>query len=149
MAKKVNPIPESFHAITPQITASNARALIKFYEKGLGAETLYSMDGPDGEVMHANVRVGDSNLFVTETSPMAPSPTQANIYLYVKDVDQVFERAVKAGARVLAPVSDMFWGDRWGQIADPAGNIWQIATHVEDLSPDEMAKRMESAAPPK
>jgi PhnB protein len=100
------------------------------------------MRGADGaSIMHAYVKIGDSVVFLSDAGGFA-KPTTANLFLYVTDVDQAVEQATRAGAKVLAPVSDMFWGDRWGMLKDPFGNTWQIATHVEDVSPEEMQRRM-------
>jgi len=148
MAKSTKPIPEGLHSLTPQIVTDDAAAALELYRRAFGAEVLGQMTGPDGKsVMHSHVRIGDSTLFVASAG-FAP-PSAGNIFLYVPDVDAVFARATQAGFKTLAPVADMFWGDRWGQVQDPYGNIWQLATHVEDVSPEEMQKRAKAAAPPK
>jgi PhnB protein len=105
---------------------------------------LHAMTGPKGSIMHAAVKIGEGTFFLSDSTELA-RPTTSNTYIYVKGVDAVFERAVKAGATVLAPLSNMFWGDRWGMVADPYGNRWQLGTHVEDVSPEEMQRRMANA----
>jgi PhnB protein len=149
MPKSSHPIPEGFHSITPQLVVKDAMRLLDFLKSAFGATVMHVMNGPDGKsVMHAAARVGDSIVFVSD-APGFAKPTTANLFLYVKDVDAAFARATSAGAKAAAPVTDMFWGDRWGMVEDPFGNQWQIATHVEDVAPDEMAKRMMAAGPPK
>lgn len=149
MAKKkstTSPIPEGMHTLTPQLVVSDATQLIEFLKTTFGAEAMHMMRTPDGKIMHGYVRIGDSSMFLSDAVGFA-QPTAANLFVYVSDVDRTFARALKAGAKPLAPVADMFWGDRWGMVADPFGNVWQIATHVEDVSPEEMQKRMQAAAP--
>jgi PhnB protein len=149
MPKSTRPIPEGFRTLTPQLVVKDAMRLLAFLEKAFGATVLHVMNGPDGKsVMHAAARVGDSVLFVSDLPGFA-KPTTANLFLYVEDVDVAFARATSTGAEPSAPVTDMFWGDRWGMVEDPFGNQWQIATHVEDISPEEMAKRMKAAGPPR
>ncbi|HYV49363.1 MAG TPA: VOC family protein [Myxococcaceae bacterium] len=148
MAKSTKPVPEGLRSLTPQIVVNDAAAALELYQRAFGAEVMGKMTGPDGKsVMHSHVRIGDSVLFVASAG-FAP-PTHSNNFLYVPDVDAVFARATAAGFKVLAPVADMFWGDRWGQVQDPYGNAWQLATHVEDVSPEEMQRRAKQAAPPK
>jgi uncharacterized glyoxalase superfamily protein PhnB len=102
------------------------------------------MTGPDNKgIMHAHVRIGDSVVFMSDAGGFA-KPTTANVFAYVEDVDATVERAAAAGAKVMAPVADMFWGDRWGMVEDPFGNVWQVATHIEDVSPEEMKRRLAS-----
>jgi PhnB protein len=151
MAKNVNPIPEGFHTVTPSLVVKDAKRALEFYGKAFGAETKVSMPAPDGRIMHAEVRIGNSMIFVTDEIPeMAPklkSPgstggdlTGSN-FLYVPDVDAAFKRAVDAGATVIMPVTDMFWGDRFAKVTDPFGHQWGIATHKEDVAPEEMERR--------
>jgi PhnB protein len=149
----VKPIPEGYHSITPALVSSNANAAIEFYKKAFGAtEKGGPALGPDGRVIHAELRIGDSVIFVNDTmgpaSNLGPEPKvhALQLHLYVENADQVFERAVKAGARVAEPLQNMFWGDRYGKISDPDGHIWAIATHVEDVAPQEMEKRMRQFA---
>jgi PhnB protein len=150
MAKNVKPVPEGYHTVTPYLVHRDAKRALEFYGKAFGAETKLSMPSPDGRIMHAEIKIGDSIIFVCdefpETSPETKSPQSAGcvtgaIFLYVPDVDALFKRAVAAGARVVTPVSDMFWGDRFGKIADPFGHHWGIATHTEELTPQEIQKR--------
>ena len=150
MAKNVKPVPEGFHTVTPYLVQRDAKRALEFYKKAFGAETRVTMPGPDGRIMHAEIRIGDSMMFLSdeipEMSPETKSPQSAGCvtsttFLYVPDVDAVFKRAVDAGARVVMPVADMFWGDRFGKVADPFGHHWGIATHKEDLAPQEMQKR--------
>ena len=150
MAKKVDPIPEGYHTVTTYLVQRDTKKAIEFYTKAFGAETKVSMPGPGGRVMHAEVKIGDSMVMMSdewpEMSPDTKSPQTAGgvtgtTFLYVPDVDAVFKRALDAGAKVNMPVTDMFWGDRFGKIVDPFGHHWGIATHKEDVSPEEMKKR--------
>jgi uncharacterized glyoxalase superfamily protein PhnB len=139
-------IPEGLHAVTPQLVVSNARALHAFCEAAFGAQLGGVMPGPEGKgVMHSFMRIGDSAIFASDAG--FAKPTSANVFLYVEDADAAVARATAAGAKVTAPVKTMFWGDRWGMIEDPFGNVWQVATHVEDVSPEEMMRRAKAAAP--
>jgi len=136
-------VPQGLHSITPQLVIKGAQKAIDFYREALGAELLHAMPGPNGSIMHAAVRIGEGTIFVSDASEFA-KPTTANLYVYVEDVDAVFARAVKAGATVAAPLANMFWGDRWGMVADPFGNLWQLGTHTEEVTPEEMQQRMAS-----
>lgn len=145
----VKPIPEGFRTITPHLVLRDAAKAIDFYKKAFGAEEIMRMPGPDGKtVMHAEVKIGDSMFmlcdeFPGETRVAAPPSlkgTTVTMTLYVEDVDKVFQRAVDAGANVSMPVMDAFWGDRYGKVTDPFGHEWGIATHKQDLTPDEIAK---------
>ena len=129
-----------------------AAAAIEFYKKAFGAEEIARMPGPKGSVMHAEIQIGDSRIMLNDEFPdfgkMGPASiggTPITIHLYVNDVDALFDRAVKAGATARMPVADMFWGDRYGQIEDPFGHHWSIATHKEDVSPEECMRRMKAA----
>ena len=137
---KTNHIPNGLPALVTQLVVENARGFIDF-ARVLGFEEAGVMDGPGGAIMHGHLRRSDASLFVSDAGGFA-RPTSANIFLYVEDVDAAYGRAVEAGAKPMAPVSDMFWGDRWGMLEDPFGNIWQLATHVEDVPPEEMQARM-------
>jgi PhnB protein len=142
MAKTTKTIPDGFHTITPQLVVAGAQKFIAFAQEAFGAEHLHSMPGADGKtIMHAALRLGDSTLFLSDKSEFA-KPTQANLFLYVADVDAAVARATKAGCKLVVPVADMFWGDRWGMVEDAFGNQWQLATHVEDVTPEEMQRRM-------
>jgi uncharacterized glyoxalase superfamily protein PhnB len=149
----VKPIPDGYHSITPYITCRDAARAIEFYQKAFGA-TLKGgiMKGPDGKVMHAELVIGDSIIMVTDeypdfgsVSPQAIGGSASGLHIYLEDVDSAFDRAVKAGAKVEAPIADMFWGDRYGKLSDPFGHKWSIATHTADLSLEEMKKGMDDA----
>ena len=140
--------PAGMHTVTPQLTFRQSAAAIEFYKQAFGAQELMRMPTPDGRgIWHAEIRIGDSIIFLSDEMPqggtVAPSPTHkptAIVQLYVPDCDAVFQAAVQAGARVNMPLADMFWGDRYGSVIDPFGQVWGIGTHVKDLSPEEMAK---------
>src|SRR5262245_11562881 len=142
------PIPDGFRTITPQLMTRNASQAIDFYKKAFGAEERVRFPGPDGKIMYAEVKIGDSILMLGEENPSHPekkSPlgyggTPVALALYVEDVDKLFDRAVKAGAKVVMPLADMVWGDRHGQESEPSGHVWSLATHKRDVPPDEMAK---------
>jgi uncharacterized glyoxalase superfamily protein PhnB len=146
MSSTVTPIPKGFHTLTPHIVVHDAKAAADFYHRAFGAEVMGISIGPDGKVMHAQVRIGDSILMFGDEYPEwncpSPSTTKADtcvrLHLYVEDVDKVFDSAVQAGAQAVMPVTTQFWGDRYGQVLDPFGHRWSIATHVKDLTPEEM-----------
>jgi uncharacterized glyoxalase superfamily protein PhnB len=149
---KAKPIPEGFHAVTPHLVCANAGKAIEFYKKAFGAEEVMRMPGPDGaSVMHAEVRIGDSIVMICDEFPgMCRSPasiggTPVTLHLYVNDADAAFKRATSAGAEVVMPLENAFWGDRYGKLKDPFGHEWSIATHVEDVSPAECAQRAAAA----
>jgi uncharacterized glyoxalase superfamily protein PhnB len=136
----VKPIPEGFHTVTPYLMVEEASKLIDFLKQAFEAEEIYRQNMPDGTVMHAQVRIGDSMLMMSDaTSQHKPMPSM--IYLYVEDVDAVYNRALKAGATSLRKPTDEFYGDRSGGVKDQFGNQWWIGTHIEDVSPEEMEKR--------
>jgi uncharacterized glyoxalase superfamily protein PhnB len=141
----VKPIPDNYHSITPYLMAPGAARLIEFLKDAFGAVESERMTHPDGAVMHAEVRIGDSMLMLTDGGgDWKPMP--AALYLYVNDADATYQRALAAGATsVMEPVTQ-FYGDRHGGVKDPSGNIWWIATHVEDVSPEELRKRAEARA---
>jgi PhnB protein len=148
----VMPIPEGYHTVTPYLAVDDANAAIEYYKKAFGAKERLRMDAPDGTVGHAELEIGDSLVMLSDPMPQAttrpPSElggTTAGVFLYVEDVDAVVHKAVGAGATVTMEVADQFWGDRFGSIKDPFGHIWSIATHVEDVAPDEMAERAKAA----
>lgn len=152
MATKVKPIPEGYHAVTAYFVVRDASAAIDFYKKALGAEELFRMPMPDGKVGHAELQIGDSRVMLADEAPgsTAKSPQSLNgttvgFNLYVPDVDARFKRAVDAGAKVVRKLENQFYGDRSGTVEDPFGHVWTIATHVEDVSPEELEKRMASA----
>jgi PhnB protein len=150
MPNPVKPIPDNYHSITPNLVCRNASLAIDFYKTVFGATERVRMPGPGGTVLHAELKIGDSIIFIGEPMtkmPAAPEPGATNpmsIYLYVEDVDAVFSRAIAGGARVDAPLQDMFWGDRSGRITDPFGQQWGIATHKEDVAPEEMKRRQDA-----
>ena len=148
MATAKKPIPEGFHSVTPSLVVRDAAKAIDFYKKALGAEELVRMPGPDGKIMHAEIKIGDSFIFIGEENPQmgVKSPQTlggctGTLNLYVPDVDQTFRQAITAGGRESMPVADQFWGDRYGTFVDPFGYSWGVATHKEDLSPAEMDQR--------
>jgi len=143
MPKKVRPIPKGYHAVTPALNQADAVKTIDFCKKAFGAKERMRMAGPGGKIMHAELQIGDSIVMLNDAFQEPPQP--ALLFLYVPDVDKTFAKAVKAGAKVLMPVQDMFWGDRFGRVEDPSGNRWGIATHREDVSPKEMKKRAAAA----
>jgi uncharacterized glyoxalase superfamily protein PhnB len=145
---QVKPIPDGSHSITPGLVVNDAKKAIEFYKAALGATVLDVMTGPNGGVMHAELKIGDSKFYVGDENPemgavspqrLGGSPVSLNIY--TGDCDAMFQRAVAAGAKIEMPLADMFWGDRYGKIADPFGHKWGIGTHKEDVSPEEMERR--------
>jgi PhnB protein len=148
----VQAIPEGYHSVTPYLCVDDAAATIEYYTKAFGAKEVVRMDGPDGAIAHAELEVGDSRIMLSDAMPQfaTKSPkelggTSASIMMYVEDVDAVVKTAVDAGATISMEVSDQFWGDRFGTIKDPFGHVWSIATHVEDVPPEEMAERAKAA----
>jgi uncharacterized glyoxalase superfamily protein PhnB len=144
----VKPIPEGYHALTPSIVVEKAADAIEFYKRAFGAKERLRMPGPGDTIGHAEIEIGDSVLMISDPFPQssvkppkAVGATTVGIFLYVEDVDQVVQDAIDAGAQVTMPVADQFWGDRFGVVADPYGHQWMIATHVEDLSDEEIAAR--------
>ena len=151
MPKKVNWIPEGYHTLTPYLAIRDAARAIEFYKKAFGAEEVTRMHWPNGTVMHAEMKIGDSFFMLGEESVEmgSPSPqtlkgTTQGVFMYVKDVDAAFKRAVDAGAKVTMELGDMFWGDRYGKLEDPFGHSWALATHKEDLTAAEIHKRTEA-----
>jgi uncharacterized glyoxalase superfamily protein PhnB len=148
MANKVKPIPDGAHTVTPYLTVKGAAQAIEFYKKAFGATELMRMPGPGGAVMHAEIKIGDSLIFLAEEfpgmgngSPSSLGGTTVGIHLNVENVDAVHDRAVAAGAKSQMPPQDMFWGDRFTKLVDPFGHSWSISTHIEDVSPEEMQRR--------
>lgn len=133
-------IPEGYHSVTPALTIKGADKALEFLKKAFGAEQRGDvMKTPDGKVMHAELKIGDSVIMLSEA--IQDTPTQSSLNLYLSDVDAAFKRAVDAGCKSVMPPADMFWGDRWGRVSDPFGNRWGLATHKEDVPPAEMNKR--------
>jgi PhnB protein len=152
MAKAKSAVPEGYHTVTPQLSLDNAAQAIEWYKKALGAEEGSRAVGPDGKIMHAELRIGDSRIMVNDLmggskGPKAFGGSPASLWLYVDDCDALFNRAVSAGAKVLdgpmGHMADQFWGDRAGTFTDPHGYMWTIATHKEDLTREEMQKRQD------
>jgi uncharacterized glyoxalase superfamily protein PhnB len=149
MARPVNPVPEEFHTITPHLVVRGVDAAVEFYRRAFGAQELYRNLAPDGKaIMHSELLLGDSRFFVNDefpdrgvVSPLALNGTAVSLHLYVADVDAFFDRAVAAGAQVLLPVADCFWGDRFGILRDPFGHQWSVASRLEDLAPEEIQER--------
>jgi PhnB protein len=148
----VKPIPEGYNILTPYLAVEDAERAIEFYKDAFGADEVLRMPGPDGKIAHAELQFGDSKLMLSDPFPQSnvrpPSerggPT-ASIFMYCEDVDAVFEQAKRAGATVEMELQDMFWGDRFGTLVDPFGQVWSLSQHVEDLSPEEMAERSKAA----
>ncbi len=145
MAPAAKAVPTGYHTITPQLTLDNAAQAIDWYKKALGAEELSRSVGPDGKIMHAEIKIGDSRIMLNDVmmgkGPQAYGGSPASFWLYVDNSDALFNRAVGAGAKVVMPIGDQFWGDRGGAITDPAGYSWWISTRKEDLTPEEMRQR--------
>ena len=152
MAKAKSPIPEGFHTVTPQLILDNAAQAIDWYKKALGAEEVSRATGPDGKILHADLKIGNSHIMVNDAMGGAKGPkafggSPTSLWVYVDDADALFNRAVGAGAKVepgpMGQLSDQFWGDRCGTINDPQGYRWTIATRKEDLTPQEMKQRQD------
>jgi PhnB protein len=153
MTNRIKAVPEGYHTLTPHLVVKGASQAIEFYKKAFGAEEITRMPGPDGKsVMHAELKIGDSRLFLVDEFPEMGSlgpqgigGTPVVIHVYVEDADAVFNQAVAAGAQMRMPLEDAFWGDRYGQITDPFGHRWSLATHKEDLTPEEIGRRAQAA----
>ena len=152
MAKAKSAVPEGYHTVTPQLTLDNAAEAIEWYKKALGAVEGDRATGPDGKIMHSELRIGNSRIMVNDAmmggkGPKALGGSPASLWIYVDDCDALFNRAVSAGAQVppgpMGQLTDQFWGDRSGTLTDPAGYRWTIATHKEDLTREEMNQRQE------
>jgi PhnB protein len=151
---KVSHVPEGYSSITPYLVIKGAAQAIEYYKKVFGATVLVRMDAPDGKVGHAELQIGNSRIMLADENPQmgqghasatTVGASPVSLYLYIPDVDRVVERAAAEGAKILRPVQDQFYGDRSGFIQDPFGHLWGIATHVEDVSPQEMKERMKRA----
>ncbi|SAL85878.1 glyoxalase/bleomycin resistance protein/dioxygenase superfamily protein [Caballeronia arvi] len=145
----VDPIPQGMHSLTPHLVCAGAAEAIEFYKRAFDAIELGRMPGPDGKLMHAIVKIGDSTLMLVDefpqfgsVGPKALKGSPVTIHLYVKDVDATVKQAEGAGAKVTMPVADMFWGDRYGRLEDPFGHQWSVATHTRDVTPEEMKQAM-------
>ena len=150
MAKpNIKPIPEGMHTVTPHLVCAGAADAIEFYKKAFNAVEMARIPQPDGKIMHASIRIGDSVVMLVDEfpdwgvrGPKSLGGSPVTIHLYVEDVDAFTERAVGAGAKITMPIADMPWGDRYGQLEDPFGHRWSVATHVRDVSPDEIQQAM-------
>ena len=147
-SKATKPIPQGYHSVTPYLVIRDAAKAIDFYKKAFGAVEKFRMAGPDGKIGHAEIQIGDSMIMISDEnpqfgskSPQALGGSPVSIFLYVPDVDATFKQAVSAGAKETMAVSDQFWGDRYGKVADPFGHMWNLATHKEDLTPAEIDER--------
>ncbi|CAN5160299.1 Dot/Icm type IV secretion system effector PhnB [soil metagenome] len=147
--------PARYHTATPYLIVDGAAAAIDFYKQAFGAEELMRMDAPGGKVGHAEIRIGDSPIMLADEhpelgfrGPRALGGTPVSIMIYVRDVDAQFRNAIDAGAQEMKPLQDQFYGDRSGTLRDPFGHVWTVATHIEDVAPDEMQRRAESAMQP-
>jgi PhnB protein len=146
------PIPEGYHSVSPYLAVEDAAKAIEFYTQAFAAEEQVRMHGPDGKIGHAELQIGDSKVMLSDPFPQSSTKppkelggTSASVFMYVEDVDAVVKRAVDLGATVTMEVDDQFWGDRFGSIIDPFGHSWAIATHVEDLTPEEIEERGKAA----
>jgi PhnB protein len=151
MPKQVKPVPEGYSTLTPNLVCSNAARAIDFYKTAFGARELRRAPGPNGAILHAELQIGDSKVFINDTMSKTPVPTPGEgvsnpmyLHVYVPDADTLFKKAVSAGARVDMPIQDMFWGDRYGKLTDPFGQQWGIATHIEDVAPEDMKNRQDA-----
>ena len=147
------PIPEGYHSVNVILTVDDGAKAIDFYKKAFGAEEGGRLPGPDGRLMHAAIRIGDSTVMLVDEmpewgslGPKALKGTPVTIHLYVEDADAFVARAAQAGAKVTMPVAEQFWGDRYGKVEDPFGHHWSVATHVRDVTPEEMKKAMQAMA---
>ena len=147
----IKPIPDGFHSITPHLVCAGASEAIDFYRRAFNAVEVMRLPGAPGKLMHAQIRIGDSNLMLVDEMPewgsLGPSAlkgTPVTLHLYVNDADAAFAQAITAGANVKMPLADMFWGDRYGILVDPFGHHWSIATHIRDVGVDEMQQAMKA-----
>jgi PhnB protein len=152
MPEQVKAVPPGFHALTPHLTVRNAEQALEFYKNAFGAEVLHVAHMPDGKVMHASLRIGDSMLMLNDEfpdygtlSPLSTGGSAVTIHIYTDNVDAAFNRAVSAGAQVKMPLADQFWGDRYGVVADPFGHKWSLGAHIKDMSPEEMQREQDRA----
>lgn len=148
--KKVKPVPDGYHTVTPYLACADAAQAIAFYKKAFGAKELLRVPGPGGKIGHAELRIGDSRVMLADEyremdflGPLSRGGSAVHLHIYMPNADKVVERAVEAGAKVVQPLEDKFYGDRTGSVQDPFGHVWHIATHVEDVPPRELEKRAE------
>ena len=152
MPGQVKPIPQGYHSVTPYLVVNDATRAIDFYKRAFGATEIWRIPGPAGKLAHVELKIGDSIIMLSDEmpgganrSPQSLGGSTVSIFLYVADVDTVFRQAKSAGAKEDAPPTDMFWGDRYGRLTDPFGHTWGLATHKEDVAPEEMTKRAQEA----
>ncbi|HLY99945.1 MAG TPA: VOC family protein [Candidatus Angelobacter sp.] len=151
---KVSHIPKGYHSVTPYLVIKGAAKAIEYYKKVFGATEVFRMDQPDGKVGHAELQIGDARIMLADENPQmgqghasatSIGASPVSLYLYIPDVDRVVERATMEGAKILKPVQDQFYGDRTGFIQDPFGHLWGVATHIEDVAPNELMERARKA----
>jgi PhnB protein len=147
-----NPIPEGYNTVTPYLAVDDAAQAIEYYKRAFGAKEVGRMAGPDGKIAHAELEIGDSKVMLSDPFPQFSTrppkelgATSVSVFMYVEDVDAVVQQAVDAGGTMEMEVADQFWGDRFGSVTDPFGHVWSIATHVEDVPPEEMEQRAKAA----
>jgi PhnB protein len=152
MSQNVKAIPEGYHTVTPFLSLKGAEKAIQFYKKAFGAKEIEKHHGPDGKIMHAAIKIGDSIILLADEfpdskcgmcSPESLNATTVVLHIYVEDVDALFDQSIKAGSKVIMPVMDTFWGDRYGQLQDPFGHRWSIATHKKDLTTEQVNQAAE------
>ena len=148
--KKVNPIPADYSGVTPYLSVKGAADAIEFYKKGFGAVEVMRLPNPDGTLGHAEIKIGNAVVMLADENPeygnLSPKTlggSAVRLHMYVEDVDAFFEKAIAAGAKVLIPIANQFYGDRSGRLEDPFGHVWLLSTHVEDVTPEEMNRRMQ------
>jgi PhnB protein len=149
---QVKPVPDGKRSITPHLVCAGAADAIEFYKKAFGASEMFRLPNPQGKLMHACIQIGDSAVFLVDEMPdwgsFGPKSLKGSpvtIHLYVEDADATFERAVGAGAKIKMPIEDAFWGDRYGVLEDPFGHQWSVATHVRDMTPEEIQQAAQKA----
>jgi PhnB protein len=152
MAKAVKRIPEGYHTVVPHLVVRGAAEAIDWYKKAFGAKEVARAPGPGGKLMHAEIQIGDSKIFLADEfpgmgcgAPQKAGDTPVTIHIWTEDVDSLFKQAVQAGANPVLPLGDQFWGDRYGVLADPFGHRWSMSTHIKDLTPEEMKKAADAA----
>jgi uncharacterized glyoxalase superfamily protein PhnB len=154
MSQSIQPVPPGFSTLTPHITVAGGARAIEFYKRAFGAEEVSTTPGPGGVILNAMLRIGDSILMLNDPPPedptlVAPAPSDSTsvvLHVYTADCDELFARAEKAGATVVLPLTDMFWGDRYGMLRDPFGHMWSIAMRIEEPTPEEIGRRMAEQA---